>query len=109
LVVRDTRFWFAQGLEIDYAVQGDSVGDVKTKFANGLAATIHHHLTIFGSVEGLLKVVPNEICRDLWKTKMKARLNYDSVSIHEILPKIGANLLPFDNIQYCEVQGMMAA
>ena len=32
VIVKDEAFWFAQGLEIDYTGQGESVDDVKAKF-----------------------------------------------------------------------------
>lgn len=99
LIVPDGRFWFAQGLEIDYSAQGDSIDDAKDKFTKGLAASIHHHLTIFGGIDNLLHVVPNDVWRDLWKAKAKAKLTYDCVSIHEILPD-NAGLLPFEGIEY---------
>jgi hypothetical protein len=110
LIVPDGRFWFAQGIEIDYGVQGDSVEDAKKKFGKGLAATIHHHLTIFGGIDRLLKVVPNDVWKDLWKSKLKANLKYDCISIHDIMPKAKSDLLPFEVIQYCEVResGMAA-
>lgn len=100
LIVPDGRFWFAQGFEIDYSVQGDTIEDAKDKFAKGLGASIHHHLTIFGSIDGLLQVVPNTVWRDLWKAKERAKLTYDCVSIHEIFPEQKAHLLPFEGIEY---------
>src|SRR5580698_3811970 len=68
LIVPDGRFWFAQGLEIDFAVQGDSIADVKKQFENGLEATIHHNIRIFGDIHKLFRVAPNEVWRDLWNT-----------------------------------------
>ncbi len=100
LIVPDGRFWFAQGFEIDYAVQGNDIEDAKDKFAKGLAASIQHHLTMFGGIDGLLRVVPNEIWRDLWKTKAKTNLTYDCVSIHEMFSDSTSDLLPFEGIEY---------
>jgi hypothetical protein len=104
LVVPDGRFWFAQGMEIDYAVQGDTLDDAKDKFSKGLAATLHHHLTIFGGIGHLLKVVPNDVWLDLWETKKNTKMTYDCVSFHRVLPQAQLPLLPFDAIQYCEAQ-----
>src|ERR1039458_1707330 len=52
VIVPDGDFWFAQGLEIDYAVQGASEKDAKKKFEDGLEHTIEEHLKIHGTIEG---------------------------------------------------------
>ena len=39
-VVPDSNFWFAQGVEIDYAAQGDSIDDAVQNFMTGLQRTI---------------------------------------------------------------------
>jgi len=109
LIVPDGRFWFAQGFEIDYGVQGDSIEDAKNKFAKGLGASIHHHLTMFGGIDGLLQVVPNDVWKDLWKAKRKSNLTYACVSIHEIFPERKAGLLPFDGIEYAIQPAPVAA
>jgi hypothetical protein len=102
LIVPDGRFWFAQGFEIDYGVQGDSVADVKKKFEEGLRATIHHHLRIFGAIDHMLKVAPNEEWLDLWKTSKAQEKRYSQISMHEVMTQ-RANVLPFKNIEYTEV------
>jgi hypothetical protein len=109
LIVPDGRFWFAQGFEIDYSVQGDTVEDAKDKFSKGLRASIHHHLEIFGRIDGLQRVVPNEIWSDLWKAKARAKLTYSCVSIHEIVPDDSVELLPFDGIEYAVESPELAA
>jgi hypothetical protein len=95
LIVPDGRFWFAQGLEIDFAVQGDSVADAKKQFENGLEATIHHHIRIFGDIQKLLHVAPNEVWLDLWNTAKAQHKSYSQVSIHD--------LTPFHQIEYAEL------
>jgi hypothetical protein len=107
LIVPDGRFWFAQGLEIDYAVQGASVQDAKKQFETGLTATIHHNLRIFGHIENLLQVAPNDVWKDLWKTSKAKHKTLSQVSIHEIVPEVlldPAGVLPFRAIEYTEVQ-----
>jgi hypothetical protein len=100
LIVPDGRFWFAQGLEIDYGAQGNTVEDAKDKFSKGIVASIHHHLQMFGEIDGLLRVVPNDVWKDLWKAKKRAKLTYDCASIHQILPQEKADLLPFEGIEF---------
>jgi len=106
LIVPDGRFWFAQGLEIDYAVQGDSVSDAKKQFEKGLTATIHHNLKIFGNIENILEVAPNETWKDLWKTGKAKYRTYSQVSMHEVIPDVLRTMpgvLPFKAIEYTEV------
>jgi len=101
LIVPDGNFWFAQGFEIDYAVQGDSIPDVKKKFEDGLEATIHHHLRIFGDIRNLLKVAPNEVWLDLWATAKAQEKRYSQISMHQVSKQ--SRVLPFENIEYTEV------
>lgn len=96
LIVPDGRFWFAQGLEIDYAVQGDSVADAKMQFEKGLSATIHHHIRIFGDIEKLLRVAPNEVWMDLWKSAKAQHKSYSQISLHEMTGI-------FHEIEYSEI------
>ncbi len=91
VIVPDGNFWFAQGLEIDYAEQGDSVEDVKTKFENGLHATIDQHLKIHGSIKKLLRVAPTEVWTEVLEDPSAYKNFYTQVSVHN---------LPFAGIQY---------
>jgi hypothetical protein len=102
MIVPDGNAWFAQGLEIDYAVQGSSVDDVKKKFENGLAATIHHNIRIFGKIDKILRVAPNEEWLTLWHTAKCEGARYSQVSAHQITPK--QSMLPFEAIEYTEVR-----
>src|SRR5438128_2478664 len=43
-ILPDGEFWFAKGLEIDYATQGDTLEQAKENFGKGLAETIDLHL-----------------------------------------------------------------
>ena len=60
-ITREDQQWFAQGFEIDYAACGTSQEDVKKKFQDGMAATIHEHLKLFGTIEGFS--YPGSGCR----------------------------------------------
>ena len=61
VLVDDGDSWFAQGLEIDYFAQGDSVEDVQSRFEDGLAATIREHLKLHNSIKGILRVAPESV------------------------------------------------
>jgi len=95
VLVPDGDFWFAQGLEIDYAVQGASEKDAKKKFETGLEATIEQHLKIHGTIEGLLKVAPPEVWKEFLGDPSGKRRFYSQFTSHVLQSK-----LPFDGIQY---------
>ena len=69
MVFNDDGSWFAQGLEIDYFSQGDSLEDVKARFEGGLCATFSEHLKTHGTIEGVLKVAPQEVWQELFLGK----------------------------------------
>lgn len=95
VIVKDDKHFFAQGLEIDYAEQGDSVEDVKKNFENGLRATIDQHLKINGTIKKLLRVAPPEVWADVLGDPSADRNFYSQVSVHKMIEK-----LPFEGIQY---------
>jgi hypothetical protein len=108
IIIKDDDAWFAQGLEIDYAVQGSSVVDVKRKFERGLCATIHENLKAFGNIERMLRVAPQPVWDELFYNPSRKLREYSSVSLHaiskslkleELTPQIK---LPFDAIRFVE-------
>jgi hypothetical protein len=99
LIVPDGKFWFAQGLEIDYGAQGDSVEDAQENFQAGLLATIHQHLKVHGHIEKLLKFAPSSILRQAAKNKSLIQ-RFTQVSLHEIADEKVQQALPFDGIDY---------
>lgn len=50
--------YVAQGMEIDYFSEGDSVEQAQTSFEQGLAAMIEEHLKLFGGIKKLLVPAP---------------------------------------------------
>lgn len=96
MITHDDGSWFAQALEIDYAAQGTSLQDVKTRFEKGLAATIHEHLKIFGSINKLLQPAPPDVWVQLVQAVKTAKV-YSQLSFH-LLPLE----LPFGKIEYFE-------
>lgn len=101
VLVPDEDYWFAQGLEIDYAAQGDSVEDAREKFQNGLSATIYEHLKVYGTIAGMLRVAPQEA----WDLVLNADAKphrFTHVSLHR-MPAIQDTPLPFQGIQFIEL------
>src|SRR5712691_8477645 len=68
-IMPDGEFWFAKGLEIDYATQGDTLEQAKENFGKGLAETIDLQLQMHGSIEQLL--VPSDILQTLSAARAK--------------------------------------
>jgi len=105
VIVPDGRFWFAQGLQVDYAVQGNSVEDVKAQFEKGIRSTIYHNLRMFGTIQNILKVAPNEEWLELWHTAKGQHKVYSHVSFHEVVKDMDIDEeLPFNKINYTEVR-----
>lgn len=98
LILPDGDFWFAQGLEIDYGVQGKSLEDAKSKFEDGLAATIQLHLQQYGNIVKLLKVAGPEIWKEAIENSQSIE-EFTQVSFHSITPE-NATLIPYGNIDY---------
>ncbi|MGH8247905.1 MAG: hypothetical protein ACREUU_15905, partial [Gammaproteobacteria bacterium] len=65
ILFQEGDLWFAQGLEIDYASQGDSLEDVKKQFEDGLGATIEEHLRVYGNIDKILNVAPSEVWKEM--------------------------------------------
>ena len=102
VIIPDGDFWFAQGLEIDYTAQGNSLEDAKQEFENGLIATIHEHLRVHGSIKDLLRIAPQEA----WNLAFESRAtghSYSQLTFHQI--EEARSLMPFQAIKYLELQG----
>jgi hypothetical protein len=107
VVIPSGRFWYAQGLQIDYGVQGDSMTDAKTQFEKGLRSAIHHNIRIFGTIDKLLQVAPSKVWSKMWNMSKAEHNTYSQVSFHEILKDIQipeSDVFPFRNVNYTEVQ-----
>ena len=99
LIVPDGKFWFAQGLEINYGAQGDTVEEAKENFQNGLLATINKHLEVYGSIDKILKFAPSEILKEAAQHKASIK-RFAQVSFYEILGESAQLSMPFDGIDF---------
>lgn len=86
IVKNEDGMWSAQGLEIDYAVDGQSFEDVTNEFAHGLMLTIDDHLRVFGHIRNVLKTAPQEIWTEFFEGVMddKFEVKASQLSIHQI-------------------------
>lgn len=108
VICPDGDFWFAQGLEIDYAAQGKSFKDAKKQFGDGLSATIEQHLQIYGNIEKLLKVAPPEVWKDTLLSAGAIAKRYSTVMLYHVerqeVPYSIQNVFPFQGINYLELR-----
>ena len=100
IIVPDGDFWFAQGLEIDYAAQGSTVENARKQFEDGLTATVEEHLRVHGNIEKLLEVAPTEVWKDLLLNTSAICNRYSQVSVHKLIREV----LPFQGIDYLELR-----
>ena len=103
LICEEDGAFFAQGLELDYAAQGNSLADAQKQFESGLAATVQEHLRIFGSIEKMLKQAPEQVWKEILSVKTASSHSLSQVSMHDVgreLPKNFHENLPFDGIAY---------
>jgi hypothetical protein len=97
-IVPDGKFWFAQGLEIDLAAQGNSIEEAKANFEVGLESSIDLHLRMYENIQGLLKLAPSSVWQEALQNRSRINI-YSQVSLHD-LGAHSAMALPFDNITY---------
>lgn len=113
LVARDDDSWVAQGVEIDYAVCGTSLDDVRERFQLGLSKMIQAHFGKFGNLDGLLQPAPLEVWTNLVRSQPPAQeWLYTTVSVHKFIDPQRVNEIPFASIKYAiprSVEGASAA
>lgn len=116
LLLKDGAGWFAQGLEIDYASSGGNLEEVKKNFEDGLAMTIKEHLVMYGTVDKLLKVAPQEAWKEYFDAPADDALQakYYTIQAYDLVKKaiagakIGKAKFPFDVIQFIQPEAVAA-
>lgn len=96
VIIPDGKFFFAQGLEIDYCAQGATVADVKKKFEAGLKKTINQNLKVHGSIKPMLRAAPDEVWQELVLDSHAMPHRYFQVSGHHTPHKA----LPYEGIDF---------
>ncbi len=84
VIVPDEGSWFAQGLDIDYAAQGQTVEQAQANFGQGLSATIDQHIQAYGHIRELLKTAPPELVSRVVLDSSAQFNRYSQVSAHEV-------------------------
>lgn len=98
IILPDGKFWFAQGLEIDYGAQGDSIEDAKENFQQGFSATINLNLQN-GTIEKIRRFAPPEILQEILGEASRHRLElFAQVSFPDI--GIRSDALLFNGLDY---------
>jgi hypothetical protein len=108
LLVQDGNFWFAQGIEIDYGTQGDSIDEAKENFEHGLAASIDLNLKIHGNIDPLLVPAPASVLIEAAHKKNSIEF-YSQISVHEIVGAQAQESLPFSGIKFFKVHAVAAS
>lgn len=100
--------WLAQGLEIDYAIDGDSVDEVKKRFEQGLALTVKSHLRVYGDIKSLLRIAPQPIWDKFYAAVPPDVQHHQTLlTVHALPKQVKAatqpqQRLPFDRIVYAQ-------
>lgn len=104
LVTKEDGSWIAQGLEIDYAVDGDTIGDVKKRFEHGLALTIESHLRVHTDIVNLLRPAPRKLWREYFsKRNALRRYTHSQIMVRQLQQH-----LPFGRILWAEEKDAVA-
>lgn len=106
LITKDDGVWLAQGLDVDYAIDGESLTDVKKRFEDGLAMTISSNLRVHGSIKPLLKMAPQDVI-DQWYDAKNTLRRFTHTTL--IVTPQRQNELPFDQIVYLDATQAEAA
>jgi hypothetical protein len=100
LICPDGPAWFAQGIDIDYAAQGNTLDDVKLRFQEGLRATIEQNLKTYDTIERLLAFAPPSVLLQMIRSKSAFKA-LSQVSFHEIGPAVQQAMnQAYEGIQY---------
>jgi len=106
ILCNDGKYWFAQGLEIDYAANGKTQKEVKANFENGLEATIDQHLKVYGNIDKILVPAPKEIWQELIPKGKSMR--YSQLTFHRG-PDETLSEIPYSGIDWFERTDLVAA
>lgn len=103
LLTKHEDTWLAQGLEIDYAIDGDSIPEVKARFEKGLTLTIESHLRVYSDIKSLLRVAPQPIWDKFYAAVPPDIQHEQGLMTVRALPKHHPQqVLPFDKIVYAQ-------
>jgi hypothetical protein len=84
IIKPDGDRFVAQGLEIDYAADGDSLADVQEAFANGLKLTLQENVRLNGSIAPMLRPAPVEIWAEFLACAAEQKYKHSQTSLGEI-------------------------
>ena len=86
MISKTETYWYAQGLEIDYAAQGRTLEEVQKHFGDGLHATITEHLAVHGTIEKLLEPAPPDVWKEFFESRDGFNAEYSTLGVHEMFP-----------------------
>jgi hypothetical protein len=66
MLVADGQFWFAQGMDVDYAAQGSTMEEARANFVHGLQLTAREHMRWRHNLDKLLEPAPRRAWREFY-------------------------------------------
>ena len=106
LITKDDGVWLAEGVDVDYAIDGDSLPDVKKRFEQGLAMTIASNLRVHGTITPLLRPAPQDVI-DRWYDARNMLRRFQHTTI--VVTPQRQSELPFDQIVYLDASKTQVA
>ena len=79
--------WIAQGLEIDYTAQGESLEEAKQNFSEGLDRTLVLNYAETGTIDGILNRAPDEFF-ELFDTVENAKEHANDRVLLDLRPSV---------------------
>ncbi|MGA3026969.1 MAG: hypothetical protein ABSF98_19605 [Bryobacteraceae bacterium] len=99
LLIPSGSNWVAQGVEIDYVAQGDSIEGAKHNFEHGLESSIDLNIRMYGNIEGLLTFGPDEVLREAVLHRGTQYKVYSQLTAHDMSERY-RQVLPFNNVVF---------
>jgi hypothetical protein len=105
LITKHEDGWVAQGLEIDYAIDGSSVEDVKKRFEQGLTLTVKANLRVHRNITRLLSnIAPPAIWAKFFAAVPPDVRHKSNLITVRTLPRQRQPVLPFDRIIFAQAE-----
>lgn len=103
LITKHEDGWLAQGLEVDYSIDGATADEVKRRFEEGLSRTVEAHLRIYKHARQVMTIAPQSIW-DKFFAAVPPDLQHSSGLITvRVVPSSKHRVIPFDRIIYAQV------
>ena len=103
LITKHEDGWLAQGLEADYAIDGATLDEVKTRFEEGLSLTVQSHLRVYKHAKNVMTVAPQAVWDKFFAVVPPDVQHKSTLITVRVVPSGQRSVLPFDRIIYAQV------